>query len=103
MSRKLRYPCISCRYVKFCGDMNRTEPCENRFVNGRKVKGRGESYFLYEIADKSLKCVGGADTVDEAKATIEKLEQQDKSHGFQDSYTVFRLNIVTGERIGRLE
>lgn len=104
MSRTMNHPCVSCRYVKLCGDMNRITPCEGRVVIGRKVKGRGDGYHRYEITDGTLKCVGGADTVEDVKKTIERYKVCDREHGFEpDHYAVFVLNVVTGERLTRLE
>lgn len=104
MSRTVTHPCISCKYVKLCGDLNRVEPCDVRFVTGRKIKGRNGGYYRYEVADSALKCVGGADTVEDVKSTIERYRESDKAHGFEpDNYAVFILNVVTGERLMQLE
>ena len=101
---KISHPCISCRFIKVCGDKTRTEPCNGRDVIGRKVKGRGESYFKYEIANDKLKCVDGADTIEDARARITLLRASDKAHGFAEGvYIIFLLNSVTGERIERME
>ena len=102
MSAFVSHPCISCRYIKICGDKNRTEPCSYRQIVGRKVKGHGGSYFLYEIADSNMKCVGGADTVEDAAVIIRRCKDGDRVHGITQDYTVFRLDIITGERLQRI-
>ena len=103
MNAFVSHPCISCRYIKICGDKNRTEPCNDRQIVGRKVKGHGGSYFLYEIADSNMKCVGGADTVEDARAAVQRYKACDAAHGFdKEHYFVFRLDIITGERLQRI-
>lgn len=40
MMKKVKHPCMSCKYFMICGSTTRTEECNGREVNGRKKNER---------------------------------------------------------------